>query len=77
MRYLSTRDASKAVSAAQAIVSGLSPEGGLFVPESFPPIGLEEIRRLSTLSYQARAEEILSAYLSDLSLIHISEPTRP
>ena len=67
MRYLSTRDASKAVSAAQAIVSGLSPEGGLFVPESFPPIGLEEIRRLSTLSYQARAERILSAYLSDFT----------
>ena len=34
MQYSSTRDAHIHVSAAQAISRGISPEGGLFVPET-------------------------------------------
>ncbi len=42
MRFTSTRDSSLFVSSAEAIVRGISAEGGLFVPESFPSVGLEE-----------------------------------
>lgn len=38
MDYISTRDSGHRVSAAQAIVSGLSPDGGLFLPESLPAV---------------------------------------
>ena len=38
MFYNSTQDKSKAVSSAQAIAQGISQDGGLFVPESFPQI---------------------------------------
>ena len=36
MNYVSTRDKSVKVTAAEAIAKGISDEGGLFVPESFP-----------------------------------------
>ena len=48
MRYLSTRDASLSLSAAEAIARGLSREGGLFLPESLPRVGPEEIRALGS-----------------------------
>ena len=38
MKFFSTRDHSRIVTASQAIVQGLSDEGGLFVPESFPQV---------------------------------------
>lgn len=65
MNYRSTRDASLAVSSAEAILTGLSPEGGLFVPESFPELTLGELTRLAELPYAARAAEVLSLYLTD------------
>ncbi len=67
MRYLSTRDKDRFVSAQEAIVSGMSPEGGLFVPESFPTFALEEIGALAALSYAERAERVLSRFLTDFS----------
>ena len=44
MRYLSTRGQSDALSFTEAVATGLSPDGGLYVPESFPDISqkLEE-----------------------------------
>lgn len=36
MQYLSTRNAEHRVSLSQAIAQGLAPDGGLYVPESFP-----------------------------------------
>ena len=36
MKYLSTRDAALRKSAAEVIAQGLSREGGLFTPETFP-----------------------------------------
>ncbi|MCO7110059.1 hypothetical protein NIA69_14235 [Gemmiger formicilis] len=36
MQYLSTRDSALRVSAQEAIVRGLAPQSGLFVPETFP-----------------------------------------
>ncbi len=44
MQYHSTRDKSISVSSAEAIKTGLSAEGGLFVPESFPSVSLDEIK---------------------------------
>jgi threonine synthase len=38
MRYLSTRGKSPAVGAGEAMLAGLAPDGGLYVPETFPEI---------------------------------------
>ena len=67
MMYFSTRDGNTRVTAAQAIATGLSREGGLFVPEKFPQVTLEDIRALAGCSYQARAARIMGLYLDDFS----------
>ena len=50
MQYHSTRNNNISVSAAEAIKTGLSAEGGLFVPESFPAVSLDEIKDLTNKS---------------------------
>ena len=62
MQFFSTRDQSRRVSASQAIAQGLSEEGGLFVPESFPQVDVEA---LCELDYPAMAAAILREYLTD------------
>ena len=62
MQYLSTRDSSLRVSAAEAIVRGLAPQSGLFVPQAFPKADLAGWK---TLSYPELAEKILSGFLTD------------
>src|SRR5690606_28475646 len=43
MRYVSTRDRGHAVSLSEAISRGLAPDGGLYVPDSFPPIAVDDL----------------------------------
>ncbi len=62
MEYTSTRNAVCRVSAAQAIVQGLSEEGGLFVPVSFPKA---DPAALAGLDYPDLAAAVLGLYLTD------------
>jgi len=64
MNYKSTRG-SAAVTASAAIVKGLAPDGGLYVPESFP--AMPKAETLIPLSYKERAGVILSAFLKDFT----------
>ncbi len=64
MNYKSTRG-SAAVTASEAIVKGLAPDGGLYVPEDFPAIA--DAETLMPLSYKERARAVLSAFLTDFS----------
>ena len=47
MKYQSTRDSQLRVSASEAIVRGLAPQSGLFVPEAFPKADLDAWKHLS------------------------------
>ena len=51
MYYVSTRDASLRYTAAQAIVQGLSREGGLFLPSEIPQLSREDLTELTRCSY--------------------------
>lgn len=73
MKYQSTRDASVSVSAAYAIKTGLSKEGGLFVPESFPEFSLEFISSLSDMTYNERACAVFEKFLDDFTADEIKE----
>ncbi len=73
MLYTSTRDSSLKYSAAKCFVQGLSAEGGLFVPESFPVLSLDEIATMSEMSYSERAFKVLSRYLTDFSESELSD----
>lgn len=65
MRYLSTRDNTVKFRAAQAIVQGLSRDGGLFVPDTFPSISEKDIIRLTGMSYAERAVFVMKLFLDD------------
>ncbi len=66
MQMLSTRGAA-AVSPSMAILRGLAPDGGLYVPDCFPSFSVGEIAALAPLSYQARALFVLSRFLPDFT----------
>lgn len=63
MRYTSTRNDSVDISGSQAIVNGLSPDGGLYVPSSFPTLTLDELSEMTDRSYPERAAAVLAKYL--------------
>lgn len=65
MNYVSTRDSNVKLSSAQAIVRGLSADGGLFMPEGIPHITEKELEGLTDMDYRARAKLILSKFLTD------------
>lgn len=67
MKYVSTRRKDKAVFPAQAIAQGISPEGGLFVPDELPKFSLKEIGEMSQMNYQDRAYMVLSRFLTDFT----------
>lgn len=62
MKFLSTRNSNLKISGREAIVKGISDDGGLFVPESFPSF---DIMDNLDLSYTDLAHKILSLYLTD------------
>lgn len=62
MKFLSTRNSNLKISAREAIVKGISDDGGLFVPESFPKF---DISKNLDLKYTDLAHKILSLYLTD------------
>ena len=64
---------SEAVTSAQAILKGLAPDGGLFVPETIPKLKLEEIERLLVKRYEVRAVDILHRFLTDYSIDELAE----
>ncbi len=65
MKYNSTRNNSLKVESAIAIKQGLSVEGGLFVPEEFPMLSMDDIKKLAKASYVERATFVLKKFLTD------------
>ena len=65
MKYQSTRNNSVSVDSAMAIKRGISPEGGLYVPETMPKVSLDDIKALSDMKYTKRASKILGLFLTD------------
>jgi len=67
MRYISTRNASLSVTGSEAILKGISPEGGLFVPERFPEVSLSEIEKMVDMSYAERSAYVMGLYLDEFT----------
>lgn len=67
MKYTCTRNSKIEISASEAIVKGISDDGGLFVPSSFPILSLADIENLIPLDYPERAAKILSLYMDEFS----------
>ena len=65
MLFVSTRGHEKKVTASQAITTGIAPDGGLYVPETFPKLGMQELKSLGQMDYAERTAFVLSKYLTE------------
>ncbi|NLD17814.1 MAG: threonine synthase [Tissierellia bacterium] len=64
MKYTSTRDNKVNITGTQAVIKGISDEGGLFLPKEFPTINIQDFRGLT---YQEIAINILELYFPEIS----------
>lgn len=64
--YRSTRGTGEEFTASQAILKGLSDDGGLFVPNSIPKLDVS-LQELSHMSYQETAYAVMSRFLTDFT----------
>ncbi len=64
MRFISTRGGAGA-SGAEAVVRGMAEDGGLYVPETIPAVGREELCSMLEMSYPERAAFILGKYFDE------------
>lgn len=67
MKYESSRGKHHSITAAEAIKMGISPDGGLFVPESIPRLDENQMNAMVSGSYQEKAFYIIRQFLSDFS----------
>ncbi len=69
MKYLSTRGhAGRAEKPefSDILLGGLAPDGGLYLPESYPQISTEELENWRNFSYAELAFAILSRFITDI-----------
>jgi len=66
LKYFSTRTPGVSVTASEAILKGLSDDGGLFVPESIPSLDVD-LDKLADMDYQHVAYEIMSRFFDDFT----------
>ncbi len=62
MLLLSTRNAANVIDSLSAVLKGISDDGGLFVPSSFPMLSVSQIEAMAGKRYTEVATEILSMY---------------
>lgn len=66
MRYISTRGGMPHKRFSEILLSGLSPDGGLAIPEVYPAITADELQSWRSLPYPSLAFEILSRFIDDI-----------
>jgi threonine synthase len=66
MNYLSTRGAPERKRFCEILLEGLAPDGGLYLPESYPKVDDATLNKWRALSYADLAFEILSLYIDDI-----------
>ncbi|MDO4463250.1 MAG: threonine synthase [Bacillota bacterium] len=64
--YSSTRSKGNPVKASEAILKGLSEDGGLFVPERIPALD-KSLEELADMTYGQVAYEVMKLYLTDFT----------
>ena len=66
MPYISTRGKSPAKSFTQILLAGLAPDGGLYLPETYPQVSPAELARWRGLSYADLAFEVMRKFADDI-----------
>ncbi len=62
MKYISTRGAAPPITFREAVLTGLAPDGGLYVPEQWPMFDAEALGAMRRLSFAELAAQALGPY---------------
>ena len=63
MKYVSTRGGCPPQNFEQVLLTGLAPDGGLFVPKTLPTVSVEQIRAMGSLSYADLALNLVTPFV--------------
>ncbi|MGH6801599.1 MAG: pyridoxal-phosphate dependent enzyme, partial [Methylocella sp.] len=63
MKYISTRGAAPPVSFTQMLLAGLAPDGGLYLPETYPQLSEAMIAGFAGKPYEEVAEAIIAPFV--------------
>ncbi len=66
MLYVSTRGETNPSSFSEILLEGLAPDGGLYVPETWPKIALDELSAWKKLSYAELAGRLLGKFAPEI-----------
>jgi threonine synthase len=66
MKYISTRGQSPAQTFSQILLGGLAPDGGLYLPETYPQLSDADLTAMRNMSYADLAFAILSRFVDDI-----------
>jgi threonine synthase len=67
MRYISTRgDSQNSPTFTEILLGGLAPDGGLYLPETYPQITRSELDHWRAMSYADLAFAVLSKFIDDI-----------
>jgi threonine synthase len=72
MRYISTRGHASSTpdssgrTFTEILLGGLAPDGGLYLPESYPQVSPAELEQWRRLSYADLAYAVLSSFIDDI-----------
>ena len=66
MKYISTRGQSPALSFSEILLGGLAPDGGLYLPESYPQFSDDDLSAMRDMNYRDLAFSILSRLIDDI-----------
>ena len=65
MKYISTRGGCSPQNFEQVLLTGLAPDGGLFIPQTLPVVSNDEIRALRSLGYADLAFKVVAPFVDD------------
>ena len=67
MNYISTRGYEKKYKASEAIIQGIAPDGGLFVPDEIPHLSDDDILAMTNMQFYQISAKVLSMFLTDFT----------
>ena len=66
MKYISTRGQSPALTFSEILLGGLAPDGGLYLPESYPQFSDADLGAMRNMNYRDLAFAVLSRLVDDI-----------
>ena len=66
MKYISTRGQSKPLSFSEILLGGLAPDGGLYLPETYPKFSSQDLNSMQSMTYPELAFHIISQFVDDI-----------